>query len=206
MAAGRTWNAPRESGAQGRNRTTDTAIFSRMLYQLSYLGAEPRRRLTGRLYRRWAAACPAFFGSNPSPPCTAAWPLIKTNGDGAGILVGQQQAHQLRLPPGTGLAEDAVEMRMCRSDGDAAASGCGLATVSLADLQSQGGFGRREAEAFAQTGGRLPLILMRPVSDRGPFQPPLNLERSYEMRRKGCKESLGVRLEGSVPPGVNCTP
>ena len=25
--------------AQGRNRTTDTAIFSRMLYQLSYLGA-----------------------------------------------------------------------------------------------------------------------------------------------------------------------
>jgi hypothetical protein len=27
------------TGAQGRNRTTDTAIFSRMLYQLSYLGA-----------------------------------------------------------------------------------------------------------------------------------------------------------------------
>ena len=26
-------------GAQGRSRTTDTAIFSRMLYQLSYLGA-----------------------------------------------------------------------------------------------------------------------------------------------------------------------
>ena len=27
-----------QDGAQGRNRTTDTAIFSRMLYQLSYLG------------------------------------------------------------------------------------------------------------------------------------------------------------------------
>ncbi len=26
-------------GAQGRDRTADTAIFSRMLYQLSYLGA-----------------------------------------------------------------------------------------------------------------------------------------------------------------------
>ena len=26
------------SGAQGRDRTADTAIFSRMLYQLSYLG------------------------------------------------------------------------------------------------------------------------------------------------------------------------
>ncbi len=30
------------NGAQGRDRTTDTAIFSRMLYQLSYLGP-PRR-------------------------------------------------------------------------------------------------------------------------------------------------------------------
>ena len=28
------------NGAQGRDRTTDTAIFNRMLYQLSYLGAE----------------------------------------------------------------------------------------------------------------------------------------------------------------------
>ena len=28
-----------EDGARGRNRTNDTAIFSRMLYQLSYPGA-----------------------------------------------------------------------------------------------------------------------------------------------------------------------
>ena len=33
----------RNFGAQGRNRTTDTAIFNRMLYQLSYLGAEARQ-------------------------------------------------------------------------------------------------------------------------------------------------------------------
>ena len=31
-------------GAQGRDRTTDTAIFSRMLYQLSYLGTAGRKR------------------------------------------------------------------------------------------------------------------------------------------------------------------
>ena len=31
-------NAENGNGAQGRDRTTDTAIFSRMLYQLSYLG------------------------------------------------------------------------------------------------------------------------------------------------------------------------
>lgn len=29
----------RGNGAQGRNRTTDTVIFSHVLYQLSYLGA-----------------------------------------------------------------------------------------------------------------------------------------------------------------------
>ncbi len=34
-------------GAQGRNRTTDTAIFSRMLYQLSYLGIFMRTTLIG---------------------------------------------------------------------------------------------------------------------------------------------------------------
>jgi hypothetical protein len=32
------WN-----GAQGRDRTTDTVIFSHVLYQLSYLGASGRR-------------------------------------------------------------------------------------------------------------------------------------------------------------------
>ena len=29
-----------EDGAQGRNRTADTVIFSHVLYQLSYLGTE----------------------------------------------------------------------------------------------------------------------------------------------------------------------
>ena len=31
------------NGAQGRNRTTDTVIFSHVLYQLSYLGDRPRK-------------------------------------------------------------------------------------------------------------------------------------------------------------------
>jgi hypothetical protein len=34
-----------ENGAQGRNRTTDTRIFSPLLYQLSYLGALAGKRL-----------------------------------------------------------------------------------------------------------------------------------------------------------------
>ena len=45
-------------GAQGRNRTTDTAIFSRMLYQLSYLGAGVRGTLRSAAYRRRPRPCP----------------------------------------------------------------------------------------------------------------------------------------------------
>ena len=33
----------KRDGAQGRDRTTDTVIFSHVLYQLSYLGAGARR-------------------------------------------------------------------------------------------------------------------------------------------------------------------
>ncbi len=36
-------------GAQGRNRTTDTVIFSHVLYQLSYLGASRAFGRGGRL-------------------------------------------------------------------------------------------------------------------------------------------------------------
>ena len=36
--------ADKGNGAQGRNRTSDTVIFSHVLYQLSYLGARIGRR------------------------------------------------------------------------------------------------------------------------------------------------------------------
>jgi hypothetical protein len=42
---------PAKAGAQGRNRTTDTAIFSRMLYQLSYLGIRSPDDAGGRQER-----------------------------------------------------------------------------------------------------------------------------------------------------------
>jgi hypothetical protein len=50
-----------EGGAQGRNRTTDTMIFSHVLYQLSYLGAGPAR--AGRSAKRGR-----YKGSNPHCP------------------------------------------------------------------------------------------------------------------------------------------
>ncbi len=57
-----------KNGAQGRNRTTDTAIFSRMLYQLSYLGA-PETRANGladarsRFNPALVAACAGHAGA-----------------------------------------------------------------------------------------------------------------------------------------------
>jgi hypothetical protein len=46
-------------GAQGRDRTTDTAIFSRMLYQLSYLGRSLRLKkpVEPAVYRRHGQRC-----------------------------------------------------------------------------------------------------------------------------------------------------
>jgi hypothetical protein len=40
-----------EGGAQGRNRTTDTVIFSHVLYQLSYLGGWRHRDAAGAYSR-----------------------------------------------------------------------------------------------------------------------------------------------------------
>ena len=44
-------NAEGGGGAQGRNRTTDTVIFSHVLYQLSYLGMRGRF-VRKRAYRK----------------------------------------------------------------------------------------------------------------------------------------------------------
>jgi hypothetical protein len=50
-------------GAQGRDRTTDTAIFSRMLYQLSYLGVpqKPERSEGAAVYSQAIRLCPPCF-------------------------------------------------------------------------------------------------------------------------------------------------
>ena len=68
--------ARRMDGAQGRNRTSDTAIFSRMLYQLSYLGplgVTPLRGLRGRGAgdSGWTQACPPGSSGGSSSAGTA---------------------------------------------------------------------------------------------------------------------------------------
>jgi hypothetical protein len=47
------------NGAQGRDRTTDTMIFSHVLYQLSYLGTGPADGpKLARVYRKPMRHCP----------------------------------------------------------------------------------------------------------------------------------------------------
>src|SRR5215510_7954434 len=43
MLASTIWFGAMDTGGQGRNRTTDTRIFSPLLYQLSYLATFPLR-------------------------------------------------------------------------------------------------------------------------------------------------------------------
>ncbi len=45
-----------KNGAQDWNRTSDTAIFSRMLYQLSYLGTASGLNHVGRCFNPAATA------------------------------------------------------------------------------------------------------------------------------------------------------
>src|SRR3954465_15100467 len=70
-------------GAQGRDRTTDTAIFSRMLYQLSYLGipGRPNGRCERAVYREVGSACPPgfAFGYAGAGPLRATSPNIWGN-------------------------------------------------------------------------------------------------------------------------------
>ena len=52
------------SGAQSRNRTSDTRIFNPLLYQLSYLGTVARvARWWGGIMRR-RGGCPEGSGKN----------------------------------------------------------------------------------------------------------------------------------------------
>ncbi len=60
-------------GAQGRDRTTDTAIFSRMLYQLSYLGVPrkaSKKASEPAVYSGVRRACPPGFAFGVSQVTT----------------------------------------------------------------------------------------------------------------------------------------
>ena len=81
-------------GAQGRNRTTDTAIFSRMLYQLSYLGIScgPDKRRACRAGRFIVALDPAVHLASLSASQGVADPQIPAESALFCVHVGVRQA------------------------------------------------------------------------------------------------------------------
>ena len=59
-----------KDGAQGRNRTTDTVIFSHVLYQLSYLGVPAEPEASAYRGAQRSLSSPSFarvFGSAGGP-------------------------------------------------------------------------------------------------------------------------------------------
>ncbi len=52
----------KKNGAQSRNRTSDTAIFNRLLYQLSYLGI-PRKVVGGKLIKDQLRTVQTYHGA-----------------------------------------------------------------------------------------------------------------------------------------------
>ena len=92
-------------GAQGRNRTTDTAIFSRMLYQLSYLGAEPGRgpdEQSGRVIEAGFRPVQNSLAAAPggeSPACAGA-SAAPADADGGAEPPGERRPIPVRQHPG----------------------------------------------------------------------------------------------------------
>lgn len=60
----------RGDGAQRRIRTTDTRIFSPLLYQLSYLG----------LFRHAGSSARRIFSKAPQAPLESAWVIARESG------------------------------------------------------------------------------------------------------------------------------
>jgi hypothetical protein len=87
--AGAPWR--RANGAQGRDRTTDTAIFSRMLYQLSYLGISLGQGPGAPVYSQAGRACPPSFASGYAArgPASDACPASGEGRRGAAQIAGK---------------------------------------------------------------------------------------------------------------------
>src|SRR3546814_15185943 len=95
-------NDERDGGARGRDRTADTAIFSRMLYQLSYPGEPPRPVGRAGERRQSAGLCVLSIGFHGD------FVIVETISAAAllGRAIGRHaRAHAQPLDKGAGAAE-----------------------------------------------------------------------------------------------------
>ncbi len=73
--------APTVVGAESQNRTGDTAIFSRVLYQLSYLGPPLRAAILPRLPQPRQTSVPQRNPARARTPSSSSggWPVVLRN-------------------------------------------------------------------------------------------------------------------------------
>ena len=105
------------NGAQGRNRTTDTAIFSRMLYQLSYLGTAQRAAAA-----RGHTGCPPSRSSRVGVIVEIAADLVQVRRrPGNAVLPGQPAARDRHRRSARCRTAASPRRTACRRPGSAAA-------------------------------------------------------------------------------------
>jgi hypothetical protein len=78
-------------GAQGRNRTTDTCIFSAVLYQLSYLGPRAREGEADKGLREPAviiARSPGVQNGGGEAYCTGGLPSSRISSSSSSSVTG----------------------------------------------------------------------------------------------------------------------
>ena len=82
---------------QGRNRTTDTTIFSRVLYQLSYLARKKIRPAFRRRAARRGVRAPGLLEAPLDGPPSRARPRIRHRPSAGLLCIGPE--HRLSLDP-----------------------------------------------------------------------------------------------------------
>ena len=168
---------------QGRNRTADTAIFSRVLYQLSYLAKKtPEPFRCGRLGRESAGG----YRRVPLPRPRGLDHVSDGNQPSARARLGLWKARGRRVSVASGMFSASVS--------------CAVACVKLSCYVENAAI----SAALSSSGGGIrtrDLRVMSPTSYQ--TAPPRNKNRKVKQSREACQAEVS-RTEGPVlaPPPV----
>ena len=167
---------------QGRNRTADTAIFSRVLYQLSYLAKKNARTFSVRA--AGSGVCRGLPASPASPPARAR-PRI-----GRKPAKRPRAARPLEGPRPTDFGRFRHDLRL------------GLLCCCLRQTVLLRGK-RRHSAALSSSGGGIrtrDLRVMSPTSYQ--TAPPRNKKRKVKQSREACQAEVGRKRRASTGPSA----